>query len=245
MGPFPLHEMNEEITILIHGFNRNRIDMSFLEQGLKSSVFETFSVNLPATFGCFNDCLEAIDKQVRILLERKSSVNCVAHSMGGLVAREYFSRSPYRAKIRSLVLIATPHSGSELADIACRIPFYTKVFPLLKSAVARGGTAHLPRMKADRTGVIAGSKNDSLLGRLFLSDPSDGRVSVESVQVEDADEFLVLPYGHHEIHHRPETLALVETFLSAGSFRSVGPPAKADHTGEKLGRISLEGRIWK
>lgn len=195
--------------------------MSFLEQGLKASGLDVFAVNLPSTFGDFDECLASFGREVETRLGPDTKVNCVSHSMGGLVARTYFSCPRYRGLVKSFVFIATPHSGSRLADIACRIPFYTRVFPLLREAVSQDCNAGLPRPKDCRIGVIAGSSNQLLLGRLLLPEASDGRVAVSSVEVEDADEFTVLPFGHHEIHHRPETLVLVENFIRSGSFGSV------------------------
>ena len=60
----------------------------------------------------------------------KSKVVLVAHSMGGLVAREYLQglskdfgslRSiPYRGDVDKLVTVGTPHQGSDLADICAQ-----------------------------------------------------------------------------------------------------------------------------
>ena len=72
--------------------------------------------------------------------------------------------------------------------------------------------------KSFAVGLIAGSRNNLLLGKLFLSDNSDGRVEVSSVESSDADDFIVLPFGHREIHHQPQTLKLVKNFLENGAF---------------------------
>jgi pimeloyl-ACP methyl ester carboxylesterase len=54
------------------------------------------------------------------------TLRIVAHSMGGLVAREYILRRQPRAhpqlKVTNVVLLATPNNGSELADLGQLIP---------------------------------------------------------------------------------------------------------------------------
>jgi triacylglycerol lipase len=42
--------------------------------------------------------------------------NVIAHSMGGLVSREFIYENPYNVK--KLVTLGTPHKGSELAYVA-------------------------------------------------------------------------------------------------------------------------------
>ncbi len=49
-------------------------------------------------------------------------VNLIAHSKGGLDARFMISRLDMGAAVASLTTVATPHRGSELLDLLCRLP---------------------------------------------------------------------------------------------------------------------------
>lgn len=60
-------------------------------------------------------------------------VHIIAHSMGGLDAREAIAKSPVEtAHVRSLVTIGTPHRGSEVADaiVLRRGPLAGRIPPL-------------------------------------------------------------------------------------------------------------------
>lgn len=173
-------------------------------------------------------------------------MNFVAHSMGGLIVRAYMDFFKVD-NVVNCVFIATPHGGSPLAKIASLIPFYSDIFKPIKefktpmnadlrhpaninannqTMVSFSGDlvnevleqAPCPRGKGFKLGVIAGSKNKSVLGTLFLTETSDGRVEVDAVRCSDADDFIVLPFSHKEIHHEEETLRLVKNFLLSGGF---------------------------
>ena len=210
--------MKNTLTILIHGFNKDSRDMAFLEKGLAETGLAAVSVDLPARFGTMEQCVEALDLQTGKITPGYGTVNYVAHSMGGLITRAYIKHSR-QENVGKCVFLATPHNGSSrLAGVAGRIPFYSRIFKTVKPILPGSGFIPPDLPEGIRLGLIAGNKNRHFLGRMFLSDQSDGRVEVSSVESRDADEFIVLPYGHREIHHQPDTLALVRSFLLTGTF---------------------------
>ncbi len=209
--------LKNSITILVHGFNKNSRDMAFLEKGLGESGFATISVDLPARFGTMDACVKALHLQVRNEIGEYQTVNFVAHSMGGLITRFYINHVQL-AGVGKCVFIATPHNGSRLAGLAGRVPFYSRIFQTLNPILPGSGFEPPPLPEGTRLGLIAGNNDRSLLGRMFLSEQNDGRIEVSSVESKDADEFIVLPYGHKDIHHQQETLALVSNFLQKGTF---------------------------
>ncbi len=133
--------MNTTLTILIHGFNKGSRDMAFLEKGLQKSGFETFSVDLPTRFGTMEQCREALDRQITGRIRKYQVVYYVAHSMGGLITRDYLSRIQ-QDKVGKCVFIATPHHGSRLAGIAGRIPFFSRIFKTVDPSIRC--MTHLP-----------------------------------------------------------------------------------------------------
>jgi pimeloyl-ACP methyl ester carboxylesterase len=210
--------MNTTLTILVHGFNKNSRDMDFLKKGLSESGFTVVSVDLPARFGTFEQCVEEMHLQIGKITPGYGVVNYVAHSMGGLIAREYIS-STRQENVGSCVFIATPHKGdSRLAGIAGRIPFYSRIFKTVKPILPESRYVFPGLPEGVSLGLIAGNRNSHWLGSIFLPVQSDGRIEVSSVETRDADEFIVLPYGHKEIHHQQETLDLVRDFLLKRTF---------------------------
>lgn len=64
-------------------------------------------------------------KQTILQVQRQTGcekVNLIAHSKGGLDARYMISRLDMGSAVASLTTIATPHRGSELLDLLCRLP---------------------------------------------------------------------------------------------------------------------------
>ncbi|ANG64198.1 hypothetical protein A8C75_18110 [Marinobacterium aestuarii] len=209
--------MNDDITILVHGFNRGRRDMAYLEAGLRRQGWHTRALNLPTLFGDMDDCVAAMSAQLNDIQGRYRRVHYVAHSLGGLITLN-FIRETQPQNIGHCVFIATPHGGSHLAQIASWIPGYARIFKPVAELLPTGAYDNCHAESGLSLGVIVGCRNSGLLGKLFLSDQSDGRVEVASACAGAARETILLPFGHQEIHHRPETCAQVLAFLAQGRF---------------------------
>ncbi|PID41975.1 MAG: hypothetical protein CSB48_12610 [Proteobacteria bacterium] len=209
--------MKKEITVLVHGFNKDKSDMVYLESGLKSAGFDVLSVNLPTTFGSLEQCRNSLFLQTREILNGVELVNYVAHSMGGLITRSFIDFIG-QENVGKCVFIATPHGGSRLALMADCIPLYSTLFKPVKNLLPNLSYRSFGSDKKFRIGVIAGCRNDGLIGKLFMPEESDGRVEVSSAKASDMDDFVIVPYGHASIHHERQTLGLVKRFLLTGSF---------------------------
>jgi len=209
--------VSKEVTILVHGFNKNMSDMSYLETGLKVAGFNVVTVNLPTTFGSLEQCRHALDLQIKDIVNEADVVNYVAHSMGGLITRSFID-SAQQQNVGRCVFIATPHGGSKLAAIANFIPWYAAVFKPITDLLPNLTYRSFKSNKHFKIGLIAGSKNEGIIGRLFLSNASDSRVEISSVKTQDMDELIIMPFSHSKIHHQYETLVAVERFLMAGTF---------------------------
>lgn len=210
--------MRKEIVVLVHGFFKAQRDMRYLEQGLREAGYETLSVNLPTTLGSMEECVDSLSIQIANL-EKEYSINYVAHSMGGLIVRAYVASHGNR-NVGKCVFISTPHGGSGLASIAESVPFFSSIFKPIRAFLPTSGYRRISKKEGLRVGVIAGSRSAGIMGKLFLKKPSDGRVEVECVAAKDADESIVLPFGHKEIHHQYCTLLNVLEFLQSGSFQN-------------------------
>ena len=45
-------------------------------------------------------------------------------------------------------------------------------------------------------------------------------VEIEETKFNEMKEFMVLNYGHKEIHHKPETVIFADNFLQKGTFKN-------------------------
>lgn len=216
--------MKEEISILIHGYNKNKNDMSTLAKNLEKLNHKCILVDLPLTYKeidyaafLFQEIIEKILKDIN----QNEKVNLIGHSTGGLIIRKYLLETKNIERIKNCVLIATPNSGSELADMAANyFKAFTNIFKTLKSLKTENAKMiNFINDERIRIGAIAGKNDKLLLGKL-LTEENDGRVTVKSVYYEGLEDFIVLPYHHKEIHYKWKTAELVNDFVQTGRFVS-------------------------
>ncbi|WP_408956154.1 alpha/beta hydrolase [Natroniella sp. ANB-PHB2] len=212
--------MNEKV-ILVHGYNKDKSDMSVLKSNLEKEGYQGILVDLPLRFEEVKAATKIFAKKIKkiiINLEREEELNFVGHSTGGLVIRNFLDNRKLRFKLGRVVLIATPNQGSRLAEIASIIKPFTYLFKTLDSLQpARIKELGLSSFKGVEVGAIAGNKNNLFLGTL-LKEENDGRVRVDSVRYEGLSDFIILPYGHKEIHHQGKTAKVAADFLREGKF---------------------------
>lgn len=213
-------------VILLHGIGRTSRSLDRLEGFLQDSGYKTLSVTYPSR----RNTLEELAQWLReIVLDAAfwadmtgGKVHFVGHSMGGLLTRYYLDR--YRAnvppiKLGRVVMMGTPHQGSEIADL------WHKTAPYKWFYGPAGQQLTTTAMKAVAIkpyydlGMIAGTVSWPYPDSWFvLPDPSDGRVSVASTKIEGMRDHITVPATHtfimdrHDVHHQ------VVAFLKNGAF---------------------------
>lgn len=128
---------------------------------------------------------------------KDTSVNLIAHSMGGLDGRYLISRLGYAERVRSLTTVATPHRGSVLAD-ALMIPGLNRLSTRLVPALGDLTEKALRRFNAEtpdqpvtryfsvpaKTGILSCSPIlwPTYLFLRAVRGPNDGQVTAASAQ---------------------------------------------------------------
>lgn len=129
------------------------------------------------------------------------TLRIVAHSMGGLVAREYILRRQARAhpqlKVTNLVLLATPNNGGELAELGRLIPEHRQVQEL--THIDKGNT-YLESLNKDWNGEFKGGGHPRHVlmyaGYEELSLPVVGTVVKLSSAISYADQTMGFQEDH-------------------------------------------------
>lgn len=214
--------MKNEIIILVHGFNKNKKDMSFLQKYFNNLNYETVTLSLPTIFSSLEHCTDLFEEKLfkiqNIKNNRYSKIHFVGHSFGGLIIRKFLSRH-FIKNIGRCVLIATPNQGSQLADITNNyFSFSLNIVKSLKSMLIQNLNISSPINESIEIGVIAGNKCNLLLGHLFLPKNNDGRVEINSTKIDNMKDYIILEYGHKEIHHKLKTANYIKSFLQKGEF---------------------------
>jgi len=208
-------------AILLHGFHKNAKDMKPLAKYLTELGYDCFTPNLPLTFHEFDYAASHLEDQINDLtrqMAKGEKVHLIGHSTGGLVIRKFLAITNYLDRIDRSVLIATPNKGCKLATIASNVKGYTDIFKTVRSLhVNYINQINFTHDTTIEIGAIAGYRNNLLLGKL-IDDVNDGRVEIDSVYLPELKDFLLLPYGHKEIHHRRQTAHWIHRFLKRGSF---------------------------
>lgn len=212
-------------VILVHGYFKNERDMFALKYELEKENFEVHTFNLPLTFEKLKSILPLFKSEVeKIIAESQigEEINFVGHSTGGLLIRRFLAVTEYKDKIGRIVLIASPNRGSRLAYFAKKyFKPVTDIFKTLASIeVENVKKLDLTAAEDFEIAAIAGNNSNLFLGKLLRKE-NDGRIRVESVRISGLKEFVVLPYGHKDIHYQEETARLVANFLKFGSFNNL------------------------
>ena len=208
-------------TILIHGLHQNRYAMYPLAYRLKK---DGFTVHCHG-YHCLKDSIathsQGLNDWLNIHHSPNAPLNFVAHSLGGLVLRDFIARYP-KWQIGRAVTLGTPHQGSLCAD-------YTKrLIPWLIGKSYEGALdGHcLPLPEGVDIGVIAGNKPYGL-GLPFLlyhqykhgiKNDHDGTVFLSESILPTTSDYLVMPVTHSGFLTNKKVAKQVGCFLQNGCF---------------------------
>ncbi|MBM7613554.1 alpha/beta fold hydrolase [Alkaliphilus hydrothermalis] len=211
-------------NILIHGYNKTSSDMKVLKDNLEKLGHGCIILDLPLTYHKLEHGTMLLEEMLSDLikdLKEGEKLNLVGHSTGGLVIRHLLSFTSHRKYIDKCILVATPNRGSDFANLVGRIfRIAFKKYKTLKSIQS----CELKRLGLGDEcndidiAAIAGNNNNLFFGNL-LREENDGRVTVKSVKIEGLKDFILLPYGHKDIHYQPVTAELIDSFLRTGKFK--------------------------
>jgi pimeloyl-ACP methyl ester carboxylesterase len=193
------------------------------------SQFDTWQFYYPYDME-IHDCSELLTKSIDNILSGDPTgssyppnrkINVIAHSMGGLVSREYIQTSMGDPKINKLMMLGTPNNGSlasfrvrngtligiiaEWLDKDPKSPAHIDMTPASEKLVSLKGEAPKPLngRRVDQSYlVVAGTRQNftTSLANLesFLQD--DGVVAVSSASMLEKDVPLAtIPASHNEI----------------------------------------------
>jgi triacylglycerol lipase len=184
LGNDPHGEPTRYPIVLAHGFLGSRTGFASFHElvtdGLEADGHRVYRAEVPP-FGSVRDRARALARDVdKVLLETGAKkVNIVAHSMGGLDARDLVSSLGYGDRVASVTTIGTPHRGSRIADVALKLVDGASNEALDAFAKAIGKTYSEVADDADVKGALAdlAEKNADAFN---AARPNDPRVHYQS-----------------------------------------------------------------
>jgi pimeloyl-ACP methyl ester carboxylesterase len=206
-------------VILLHGIARTSRSLTKLERSLQAAGFATLNIDYASRKKPVAALAEEIHPAIAPFTGRDAPLHFVAHSMGGLVVRAYRP-----ARLGRVVMLGTPNSGSEVADLLRRVPLYRAFYGpagLELTTSLAGGPGALPAVDYP-VGIIAGDRVvNPVAGHLVLPKPNDGRVSTQSAMLAGMTDHVVVHASHTGLPRHALAIAQTIAFLRDGRFRPI------------------------
>ncbi|OKK06036.1 lipase [Streptomyces sp. CB03234] len=161
-------------TVLLHGFIDNRSVFVLLRRSLaRHGRRHVESLNYSLLTCDIRAAAELLGRHVEEICDRTGhgEVDIVGHSLGGLIARYYVQRLGGDRRVRTLVTLGTPHSGTTAAPLAGAHPLVRQMRP--GSSVVRELSEPAPHC---RTRFVS-----------FWSDLDQWMVPVETARIDHPD----------------------------------------------------------
>lgn len=208
-----------DCAILLHGLGRSQSAMSDLAVALERAGYTTVNKTYPSTKYRIEKLADDAIAHALGACPKKSKINFVSHSLGGILIREYLSKNNID-NLGRVVMLAPPNKGSEIADKLSLLPQFKKInIPAALqlgtsrfSVPNRLGPAHFS------LGIIAGTRSINPILSQVLPNPDDGKVSVESTKLAGMDDHIALPVTHTFMMRNKTVIAQVLFFLKKGRF---------------------------
>ncbi|MFJ9565385.1 esterase/lipase family protein [Streptomyces fuscichromogenes] len=131
-GPARLPVRAAPPVVLLHGFIDNRSVFVLLRRSLAQHGGQRVeSLNYSPLTCDIRTAAELLGRHLEEICERTGSsrVDIVGHSLGGLIARYYVQRLGGDLRVRTLVTLGTPHSGTRVAPLADAHPIVRQMRP--------------------------------------------------------------------------------------------------------------------
>jgi pimeloyl-ACP methyl ester carboxylesterase len=119
-------------VVLLHGFIDNRSVFVLLRRSLAQHGHrQVESLNYSPLTCDIRTAAELLGRHIEEICERTGSreVDIVGHSLGGLIARYYVQRLGGDLRVRTLVTLGTPHSGTAVVPLASAHPIVRQMRP--------------------------------------------------------------------------------------------------------------------
>ena len=208
-----------ECVILLHGLARTSGAMKPVERKLEEVGYQVVNIGYPSRK---HEIAELAPLAIESAMEHCSEgnkVHFVTHSLGGILVR-YYLEDREIGNLGRVVMLAPPNKGSEVVDNIGWVPgfdFFNG--PAGKQLGTDENSVPLSLGAVDfELGVIAGTKTVNPILSLYLENPDDGKVSVESTKVEGMQDFIEVSRSHTFLMRSSEVIDLSISFLKTGKF---------------------------
>jgi len=208
-----------DCVIFLHGLARTPASMDKAAAAFEESGYEVANVGYPSRKLPIEELAPLAIEAGLEECPSDSVIHFVTHSLGGILIRYYLEQQDI-PNLGRVLMLAPPNQGSEVVDGIGRFPGYKVINgPAGLQLGTNDDSVPLALGPVDyEVGVIAGTKTINFFLSQYLSNPDDGKVSVENTKVEGMADFITVPSSHPFIMKSPEVIEQAITFIRTGQF---------------------------
>lgn len=214
--------MAADCVVLLHGLARTSMSMNPMQRALEDEGFETVNIGYPSRDYSVEELAEiAIPKGLSACRAKDDidQIHFVAHSLGGILLRQYLSEKEI-GELGRVVMLGPPNQGSTAVDELQGFPGFDWLNGPAGLQLGKGEDS-VPLRLGPATfelGVIAGNRTIDPITSAVLENPDDGRVSVEDTKLDGMTDFVVVEHSHAFMMRMRRPIELTIRFLHNGSF---------------------------
>ena len=213
-----------DCLIILHGLARTSASMEPVAAAFLELGYVVANVDYPSRERTIEDLAPLAVKRGLDECPSDDVVHFVTHSLGGILVRYYLQNNDF-TRLGRTVMLAPPNNGSEVVDTLRDFPGFAAIngpAGLQLGTDEEGIPANLGAVNYE-VGVIAGTETFNPILSLYLPNPDDGKVSVESAKVEGMSDFITVPYSHPFIMNAPDVIEQAVSFIKSGQFNHDSP----------------------
>lgn len=211
-----------DCVVLLHGLARSAMSMNPMQRALVDEGFETANIDYPSRDYTIEELAQiAIPKGLDECRAKGGigRIHFVAHSLGGILLRQYLSQNEI-AELGRVVMLGPPNQGSAAVDELRGVPGFDWLNGPAGLQLGKGEESLPLKLgpAAFELGVIAGNRSIDPITSSVLDNPDDGRVSVEDTKLDGMTDFVVVEHSHAFMMRMRRPIELTIRFLNSGSF---------------------------
>ena len=220
----PQESIQKDCVVLLHGLARTAFSMRKIKTALNADDYQVVNESYPSRKYPIETLADLAVEPAVESCANAPKIHFVTHSLGGILVRQYLSQHTIE-NLGNVVMLGPPNNGSAVVDY-----FQSSKLPNWLFDKANGpaggqlgtGTESKPLKLGPvdfNLGVIAGNVSYSPLFSQALDGEDDGKVSVNSTQIEGMKDHITLPVSHTFMMDNDEVINQVSFFLKHGVFK--------------------------